>query len=93
MPYDIYHQALRLGQKDARLYQSQGKAPYLQVLPEEAERCTRREFLGVVDIPAHAIVGTQSENRRLSFSPSFYPLIETHSEFATKWAELSLIHI
>ena len=93
MPLETYHQALRLGQKDAKLYQSQGKDPYLQVMPEECERCTRREFLGVVDIPAHAIVGTQSENRRLSFSPSFYPLIETRSEFSTKWVDLCDAHL
>ena len=83
MPLETYHQALRLGQKDAKLYQSQGKDPYLQVMPEECERCTRREFLGVVDIPAHAIVGTQSDNRRAraSGTPSRRSSIST----ATTW--------
>lgn len=93
MPYEIYRQALRLGQKEARLCLSQGKDPYLQMLPEEAERCIRREFLGVLDIPVQAIAGTRTESRRTSFSPSFYPLLEGRCEFSTKWAELCDAHL
>ena len=93
MPYEIYRQALRLGQKESKLCLAQGKDPYLAVLPEEAEHCTRREFLGVLDIPVQAIAGTRTEGRRISFSPSFYPLLEGRCEFSTKWAELCDAHL
>lgn len=94
MPYDTYRQALHQGQKDSKFAVSQGKDPYLQALPPEYESAgMRRESLGVVDIPAHAIVGTRSESRRRSFSPGFYPLMDERSEFAAKWVDLCDAHL
>ena len=49
--------------------------------------------VSLVEIPAERIVGTKSAGRITAFSPSFYPLLEPTTEFATKWVELCAAHL
>lgn len=49
--------------------------------------------LGVVQIPMEQIVGTKTAGRSSAFSGNFYPILDSSSEFATKWANLYASHI
>lgn len=89
-----YHNALRLGQKEAKAAAARGENTGLQVLPGDPEELAmRRESLGVVEVPSELIVGTCNNLRRISFSPGFYPLLEEDSEFANKWMALCQAHL
>ncbi|MBR2287133.1 MAG: BMP family ABC transporter substrate-binding protein, partial [Clostridia bacterium] len=61
-----YREALRRGQKYYHACVSQGSFPYPQVLenifPES--RAAARQDLGVLEIPADAIVGTLADGRK-----------------------------
>ena len=90
-----YAKALKLGQKEVRDCQARGKpvnpAVLHQVVGELAADSSVR--VGLVDIPASRIVGTKTAGRISAFSPSFLPLLEKGTEFATKWIELCAAHL
>lgn len=62
-----------------------------EVLPEGGTESIQE--LGILEIPSNRIVGTKSAGRIAAFTPSFRPLLETHSEFAVKWMQLCEAHL
>jgi len=90
-----YQKALKLGQKEAREAQSRDRSPNPEVLYQVVGDITadRSISVGLVDIPAHRIVGTKTAGRITAFSPSFYPLLGRETEFAAKWVELCAAHL
>ena len=91
MVFATYQKALRMGHKDKKTTES----GLLAVFDEcaVAGQIAYREPLGVVDIPIDQIAGTMTEQRSLTFSPGFYPLMEEGSEFSIKWSVLSEAHL
>ena len=92
---DEYSQALRQGQKEYRELLMAGLPPHPAVLdgilPESGmENVTD---LGLVDIPAERIIGVKSAGRVTAFTASFRPLLDTKSEFHTKWVALCGAHL
>ncbi len=83
-----YEKALALGKKEGQ------KLPALEtVLAEERIFSPKEMPLGQVQIPLELIVGTKMESRGNSFSKSFYPLMELHTEFSDKWIRLYQTHL
>ncbi len=62
-----------------------------ELLPETA-RDTYQD-IGLVEIPAHRIVGTKSAGRITAFTADFLPLLDIDTEFATKWMGLCDAHL
>ena len=90
-----YINALRLGQKEKKKREAEGKDPYPAVLDEvfpDAARAQIKEF-PPQEIPADLIIGTRSQGRTGVFSASFYPLAPEDSEFAMKWIALCEEHL
>ena len=90
-----YQKALKLGQKEVRECQSKGRPTNPAVLHQvvgdlAADNSVR---VGLVDIPAHRIVGTKTAGRISAFSPGFLPLLGRDTEFAAKWIELCAAHL
>ncbi len=90
-----YREALRQGQKYYHACVSQGRYPYPQVLENICPECmsAARQELGIIDIPADAIVGTLAEGRKAAFAGNFMPLLSETTEFATKWISLCDAHL
>ena len=92
---DEYYQALRQGQKEYRELLMAGKEPNPLVLdeirPENAAEIV--VDLGLVEIPSERIVGTKSAGRITAFTASFKPLMDSKTEFATKWINLCVAHL
>lgn len=90
-----YQLALKLGQKEVAELSAAGKptAPAVldDILPNADVLPTID--LGILEIPAHRIVGTKTAGRTGAFSPSFRPLLELGSEFGTKWVRLCEAHL
>lgn len=90
-----YAQALRQGQKEYNDLVQAGKSPNPAVLdellPESGPEIVQE--LGVMEIPSERIIGTKTAGRIAAFTPSFRPLLDTKSEFATKWINLCSIHL
>ena len=90
-----YAQALRRGQKEYRELLMAGKAPHPavldEILPEALDNVTVE--VGLVDIPAERIVGTKSAGRITAFTANFLPLLDSKSEFGTKWINLCKAHL
>ena len=92
---DEYDLALRAGQKEAKELTAAGKNPNPAVLDEilpEGSPDTAQE-VGLLDIPAHRIVGVKSAGRITAFTASFKPLLDRNSEFAFKWIALCDAHL
>lgn len=92
---DEYDLALRAGQKEAKELTAAGKNPNPAVLDEilpEGTPDTAQE-VGLLDIPAHRIVGVKSAGRITAFTASFKPLLDRNSEFAFKWIALCDAHL
>ena len=89
-----YTKALKLGQKEVRECQLKGKpvnpAVLQQIVGDGADSSI---YVGLVEIPAHRIVGTKTAGRISAFSPNFMPLLGRETEFATKWVELCTAHL
>ncbi len=89
-----YLKALKLGQKEYKDCVARGENPYPEVLTEIAGAATESSiYVGLVEIPAHRIVGTKTAGRTSSFTRSFLPLLSVDSEFATKWISLCHAHL
>lgn len=69
-----------------------GKSPTLEVLDDilHTTKDYREVSLGLVQIPLEQIVGTKTTGRSNSFSSNFMPLLDSGSEFATKWIRLCI---
>ena len=92
---DEYSRALRHGQKEYRELLSAKREPYPAVLDDILTDLTTEstQRVGLVEIPAEQIVGTKSAGRISAFTPSFLPLLDAESEFASKWVTLCMAHM
>ena len=92
---DEYAQALRLGQKEYRELVMAGKPAHPAVLDEilPPSFTDSVQEVGLLEIPAERIIGVKSAGRITAFSASFRPLLESKTEFASKWANLSESHV
>ena len=90
-----YGKALKLGQKEARECRAKGHPVNPEVLHQLIGdvAADKSVAVGLVDIPAHRIVGTKTAGRISVFSPSFLPLLSRDSEFAHKWIDLCAAHL
>ncbi len=90
-----YEEALKSGRKYAHQCQRRGEYPYTPVLDQMLDGSFNfdRQEIGLVDIPAEFIVGTQSAGRMAAFAANFMPLLPLHTEFASKWQALCAAHM
>lgn len=90
MAYNDYQKALKLGEKAYKSCTSKGMYPYLPVLEDmlSQEKSKTQVKLGLVEIPIDLIAGTYSSGRTTAFSNDFMPLLDQHTEFASKWSNL-----
>ncbi len=91
MPYSDYVKASKIGKKDYQSKVLKGQLPTLEVLDDilHSTRDYREVSLGLVNIPLDQIVGTKTSGRSNSFSSNFMPILDVHTEFASKWIALS----
>ena len=90
-----YQKAFKAGHKEYKELLAAEKNPHPAVLddilPEGlGNNC---QDIGLVEIPARRIVGTKSAGRVTAFTPSFLPLLEQGTEFASKWIALCDAHL
>lgn len=90
-----YARALKLGQKEHKELQQQGKDPNPAVLDDllQGQPTGAVVELGAVEIPADRILGTKSAGRTTAFSAGFLPLLSPDTEFAFKWINLCAAHL
>ncbi len=95
MGYDDYNKAQKSGQRSYQKNLMEGKYPYVQVLEEILSHTdvVSEQKLGLVQIPAELIVGTYTAGRRTAFAPNFMPLLDSGTEFASKWSLLCDAHV
>ena len=93
--FEQYSYALKLGQKYYKSAVISGRYPYLQALDEvlDESMVVGRAEIGLVNIPSEQIVGVKSVGRRSALAGNFMPLLDTDSEFATKWITLCEAHL
>lgn len=91
MPYSDYVRASKIGKKDYQSKVLKGQLPTLEVLDDilHSKRDYHEVSLGLVNIPLDQIVGTKTSGRSNSFSSNFMPILDVHTEFASKWIALS----
>ena len=85
---ESYEKAYRLGKKEGEPI-----AVLDDILKEKHISSPREIPLGLVQIPMSQIAGTKSEGRSAAMSKSFYPLLDSKSEFASKWISLCRAHL
>lgn len=90
-----YQKAFKAAQKEYKELVAAGKNPHPAVLDDLLPEGlgSTWQTVGLVEIPAHRIVGTKSAGRVPAFTPSFMPLLETGTEFASKWIALCDAHL
>ena len=90
-----YTRAQKAGQKEYKACIAQGIDPYVRALEDmlPSGAVAGEEPLGILSIPMELIEGTRTKARRDCFSPSFLPLLDENTEFATKWAALVDAHL
>ena len=95
MPTLYYKEAQRQAQKEFRACTSRGEYPYLPVLEDfvPADRLSRGNDFGTVQIPLEFVVGTLTGGRTNAFARNFMPLLDESSEFALKWQALCQSHV
>ena len=90
-----YEIALKAGQRYYKDAVTHGEYPYPLVLDDivnEASIAGTVE-LGVVNIPTERIVGTKSAGRTAALAGNFMPLLDSNTEFGTKWISLCNAHL
>ena len=92
---DEYNLALKQGQKEYRELVMEGRSPYPAVLDDILPENNTDSVVdvGLVEIPSERIIGTKSAGRISAFTASFCPLLDSKSEFATKWVNLCAAHL
>ena len=89
-----YLSAQRRANKEYKELTAAGKSPYPAVLDEILGSTVRTtQQIGLMEIPAHRIVGTRSAGRVNMFSAGFLPLAKADTEFARKWMNLCQAHL
>lgn len=82
-----YQAALKQGQREYKHCVHRGLCPNIQALGPDRLQLSQVK-LGVMEVPIYLVVGSTEEARCNSFSPGFYPLLGTDTEFAQKWINL-----
>lgn len=90
-----YRDAWKQGHKEARERSAAGLPEYPAVLETILPEGTGENYqdMGVLEIPAHRIIGTRNAGRTTAFTAGFLPLLSEDSEFATKWMTLCDAHL
>lgn len=90
-----YLAALSRGKKEYKELLAAGLDPHPAVLDDILGNNPTGTVhdLGIVDIPAHRIIGVKSAGRITAFTPSFRPLLNIDTEFAVKWYNLCRDHL
>ena len=90
-----YEKAQKAAKKNYQRHIAKGEYPYLPVLDDivESGDLAHEESIGLVQIPAHLIVGTAYSGRTNSFDSNFMPLLDKDTEFAKKWVSLCNAHL
>ncbi len=90
-----YQRALRLGQKEIKALAAKGMDTSPAVLEHILSDTATESMvnIGLVEIPARRIVGTNTAGRIAAFTPGFLPLLGEDSEFAYKWISLCNDHL
>lgn len=87
---DHYGKARREG---LRAYTAEVQAhrnPYLPVLEDREPNLEKlnRRALGIQNVPLERVIGSVSQGRSYAFACNFMPILESGSEFASKWDRL-----
>ncbi len=95
MAADEYSLALKKGQREYKELTAAGRNPHPVVLDEilPPSFTDSIQEVGLLEIPAERIVGVKSAGRITAFSASFRPLLESKTEFASKWMNLCKAHL
>ena len=95
MASDEYSLALKKGQREYKELTAAGRNPHPVVLDEilPPSFTDSIQELGLLEIPAQRIIGVKSAGRITAFSASFHPLLESKTEFASKWMNLCKAHL
>ena len=90
-----YQKAFKAAHKEYKELLAAGKNPHPAVLDEILPEGMGSNYqsVGLVEIPAHRIVGTKAVGRITAFTPSFLPLLDYGTEFASKWIALCDAHL
>ena len=90
-----YLKALKLGQRESEELAAAGKNQNPEVLDELLPEIDTQTIVdvGTMEIPAERILGTKSAGRIAAFTPSFLPLLDVKTEFASKWITLCDAHL
>lgn len=82
-----YQEAYKRGKKKQKKCISEGRFPYLPVLDEilESQEIKTEQKLGLMQIPLEYVVGTSTKSRTYAFAANFMPILDSGTEFATKW--------
>ena len=90
-----YQKAFKAAQKEYKELLAAKKNPHPAVLDDILPEGLANDYqtVGLVEIPAHRIIGTKSAGRITAFTPSFLPLLEYGTEFASKWIALCDAHL
>ena len=90
-----YLVALNRGKKEYKELLAAGLDPHPAVLDEILgdNPAVSIQELGIIDIPAHRIIGVKSAGRITAFTRSFRPLLSIESEFGIKWYTLCRDHL
>ena len=95
MAADEYSLALKKGQREYKELIAAGRNPHPTVLDEilPPSFTDSIQEVGLLEIPAERIIGVKSAGRITAFSASFRPLLESKTEFASKWMNLCKAHL
>ena len=95
MAKEEYAQALRRGHRELRELRAAGRPIHPAVLDEilEDSPALVHQEIGLVEVPAQAVVGTKSAGRITAFTAGFCPLLDADSEFGIKWIHLCAAHL
>ncbi|HAG69145.1 MAG TPA: BMP family ABC transporter substrate-binding protein [Lachnospiraceae bacterium] len=84
-----YTKAKRLGEKAYKKAVVSGRYPYLPALEEFFPKTSRGEITaGIMEIPLAQVTGTKTRGRQEAFADNFMPLLDSNTEFATKWTAI-----
>ena len=90
-----YLQAQKAGLREYKELTALEKSGYPAVLDQifPESQWGSIQDIGLLEIPAHRIIGTKSKGRICAFSAGFLPLLDVDSEFAAKWINLCSAHL
>ncbi len=90
MSMDDYERARKQGEREVHARLQRHESPYLPVLDDLIDGIVidTRVSLGLVEIPLDQVDGTSTAGRTSAFAANFMPLLDSDTEFATKWATL-----